>query len=100
MSLGTLDVNVLEYMTKRSIILKLEVKLRLRVRDKLRKLEGFRVTKNMRREMTELGNLVVGSQYGSVSSTDDESPDQANQAVAVLDVLLRRTLTGICSMCR
>lgn len=56
-------------------------KVRLRVKDKLYKLEGFPVTKNTRREMTGLSNVQMCNKGGSVHGIPDESSDKVNQAV-------------------
>lgn len=75
MSRRTLDAGGLEYVGEGGMISMFGGKLRFPVNDRLQKLGGSHVTKTIRHEMTESGNLVACNILGNIVSVADERPD-------------------------
>lgn len=80
-SLCSFDDERLEYVVKDDIMSLCGGKLRFEVKDRLYKIEGFAVTRNIRLEMDESGDVRRCNQFGRMWDTYDEPPDQASQAV-------------------
>ena len=81
LSMSAFDDEGCEYVGKDGMISMCGGRLRFLIKDWLSKIQGFRVTRKIRRDLEESENIRACNEFGIESDTDDEQSDQVHQAV-------------------